>query len=61
MDYTRVGLCIDTQHAFAFGICKFQTYEDVIKLFDMSNSITNKLYMSNNDRHSPALKRPYLV
>ncbi len=42
LDYTRIGLCVDTQHAFASGICSFETSEDVVKLFDISNSIVNK-------------------
>lgn len=42
LDSTRVGLCVDTQHAFASGMCKFETHEDVVKLFDMANYIAPK-------------------
>src|SRR5690606_22896129 len=42
LDYTRVGLCVDTQHAFASGMCSFQTHEDVVKLFDAANGIAPK-------------------
>ena len=71
LDYTRVGLCIDTQHAFASGMCEFQTHEDVVKLFDMGNSIATKgismihlndsakPFRSQVDRHAP-LKEGYI-
>lgn len=42
LDTTRVGLCVDTQHAFASGMCKFETHEDVVKLFDAANYIAPK-------------------
>jgi deoxyribonuclease-4 len=42
LDYTRIGLCIDTQHAFASGMCSFQTHEDVVNLFDAANYIAPK-------------------
>jgi endonuclease IV len=42
IDYTRVGLCVDTQHTFASGMCSFENHEDVVKLFDVANSIANK-------------------
>ena len=65
LDYTRVGLCVDTQHAFASGMCSFQTHEDVVKLFDAANSITRKgismIHLNDSakewesrvDRHAP--------
>jgi deoxyribonuclease IV len=65
LDYTRVGLCIDTQHAFASGMCSFQTHEDVVKLFDAGQAIARrgismihlndslKEYQSQVDRHAP--------
>ena len=34
IDYNKVGLCIDTQHSFASGLCEFKDHEDVVKLFD---------------------------
>lgn len=37
-----VGLCIDTQHAFAAGLSRLQTYEDVTNLFDSIEEITGK-------------------
>lgn len=71
LDMTRVGLCIDTQHAFASGMCEFQTHEDVVKLFDMASSIapkgismihlndSTKPFKSQVDRHAP-LKQGYI-
>jgi len=68
LDYTRVGVCIDTQHAFASGMCAFQTHEDVVKLFEEASHITKdgismihindslKLFNSNVDRHAPLSK-----
>lgn len=65
LDSTRVGLCIDTQHAFASGMCSFQTHEDVVKLWDMVSSIapkgismvhlndSTKAFGSRVDRHAP--------
>lgn len=65
LDYTRVGLCIDTQHAFASGMCTFDDHESVVKLFDAAHSIANKgvsmihlndslvPYQSLKDRHAP--------
>ena len=29
-----VGICIDTQHSFAAGLCRFQCHEDIVRLFD---------------------------
>jgi deoxyribonuclease-4 len=40
IDFTdHLGLCIDTQHTFASGMCDFSTYESVIKLFEEIDSI----------------------
>lgn len=30
----RVGLCLDTQHLFASGMCDFQNHESVVKVFE---------------------------
>ena len=71
LDRTRVGLCVDTQHAFASGMCSFQTHEDVVKLFDAANSIATsgismihlndsaKEHGSQVDRHA-ALRRGHI-
>lgn len=71
LDYTRVGLCVDTQHAFASGMCSFQTHEDVVRLFDAANSIapkgismihlndSTKPFGSQVDRHAP-LRNGYI-
>jgi deoxyribonuclease-4 len=71
LDYTRVGLCIDTQHAYASGMCEFQTHEQVVKLFDSAGSIVHrgvsmvhlndseKPFGSQVDRHAP-LTRGYI-
>jgi deoxyribonuclease-4 len=65
LDRTRIGLCVDTQHAFASGMCKFETHEDVVKLFDMANYIAPKgismIHLNDSarpfgsrvDRHAP--------
>jgi deoxyribonuclease-4 len=42
VDYSRVGLCIDTQHAFASGLCDFQSHESVVKLYDESYAVIRK-------------------
>jgi deoxyribonuclease-4 len=71
LDSTRVGLCVDTQHAFASGMCKFETHEDVVKLFDAASYITSggismihlndsmKAFGSQVDRHAP-LRQGYI-
>lgn len=68
LDYTRVGLCVDTQHAYASGMCEFQTHEQVVKLFDSAGAITNKgismIHLNDSerpfgsmvDRHAPLTK-----
>lgn len=68
LDYTRVGLCVDTQHAFASGMCEFQTHEQVVKLFDSAQNImskgisllhlndSNRPFNSHVDRHAPLTK-----
>lgn len=42
VDKSRCGLCIDTQHFYASGMCEFQTHEDVVKLFDLSEECAPK-------------------
>lgn len=71
LDYTRVGLCIDTQHAFASGMCRFETHEDVVKLFEESYAVlrkgvslihlndSKKPFGSQVDRHE-VLKQGYI-
>jgi endonuclease IV len=68
LDYTRVGLCVDTQHAYASGMCEFQTHEQVVKLFDSAQHIMSKgismlhindsakPFNSHVDRHAPLTK-----
>lgn len=34
LDKSTIGICLDTQHAYASGLCRFQKHEDVITLFD---------------------------
>lgn len=65
LDYTRVGLVIDTQHAFASGMCSFQGHEDIVRLFDNANHIAPKgvsmIHLNDSlkpfgslvDRHAP--------
>jgi deoxyribonuclease-4 len=42
LDKTRVGLCIDTQHAFASGMNSFNTHEDIVKLWDEADAIATR-------------------
>lgn len=65
LDKTRVGICVDSQHAFASGMCDFQTHESVVKFFDEVEGIcrkgvglvhlndSNKPFGSHVDRHAP--------
>lgn len=39
LDRSVVGICLDTQHAFGAGLCNFDGYESVCKLFDESDFI----------------------
>lgn len=62
---TNVGVCIDTQHSFAAGICDFSTAESVVKLFETVESFTpsgvNLIHLNDSkvefgkrvDRHAP--------
>lgn len=54
LDKTCVGLCIDTQHAFASGMCSFQTHESVVDLFDQAGAIMRKgismIHLNDSDR-----------
>lgn len=69
IDKSKVGLCIDTQHSYASGLCEFQTHEEVCKLFDDITSIgkiqlfhlndSMKEYNSRVDRHQ-ALTKGYI-
>ena len=42
VDKNTIGLCIDTQHIFGAGTNHLQDHENVIKLFDMAESIYGK-------------------
>ena len=42
LDKTMVGICVDTQHAFASGMNKFETHENVVELFTTAQSIVPK-------------------
>lgn len=65
LDKSKVGLCIDTQHAFSAGLCKFSEYEEVVKLWEGVESFTPRgismLHLNDslvsfgngNDRHAP--------
>lgn len=39
IDTNTIGLCIDTQHIFGAGTNSVQTHEDVVKIFDMCESV----------------------
>jgi len=61
IDTNKVGLCIDTQHSYASGLCDFKDHEEVVKLFDLSDDIgklglihlndSKKEFRSKVDRH----------
>ena len=65
LDKTRVGMCIDTQHAFAAGLSSFETHESVVRVFQECSDATGrqislihlndslKQYGSRVDRHAP--------
>ncbi len=36
IDTDKVGLCIDTQHSFASGLCNFDNHEEIVKMFDLA-------------------------
>ncbi len=43
IDSPGVGLCLDTQHLFAGGMCDFANHESVVKLFDQVEAISPKI------------------
>lgn len=62
----RVGLCLDTQHLFASGMCDFTSHESVVKLFERMEDIVgpsgiNLIHLNDSlvpfggrkDRHAP--------
>ncbi len=63
LDKSMIGLCIDTQHAYAAGMSSFATHEDVVQLFQEASSIvpngvsmihlndSTKTFGSRVDRH----------
>ena len=62
-DKSRIGLCIDTQHSFASGLCSFKNEASVDKLFDKLQDIaivpmihlndSETEFRSLKDRHAP--------
>lgn len=42
LDNSGIGLCIDTQHAFASGMSKLETHQDIENLFDNAEDIIGK-------------------
>lgn len=71
LESKRVGLCIDTQHVFAGGLCDFSTTESVVRLFDAAEECigvppslihlndSETQFLSKVDRHSP-LRKGYI-
>lgn len=53
LDDNKVGLCIDTQHSFASGLCEFRDHEDVVKLFDEVDNIAKLGTIHLNDSLTP--------
>jgi len=65
-----VGLCLDTQHSFAAGMCDWQSSEGVVKTFDAAEEVGRGIslihlndslrpYGSRVDRHAP-LRQGYI-
>jgi endonuclease IV len=64
MDKSKVGLCVDTQHIFASGMCDLQSHESVVRMFDNADEVCErgislihlndsaKFFGSNVDRHA---------
>ncbi len=51
VDYkSTIGLCVDTQHAYASKMCLFEQHEDVSKLIESAHSVidTQPLYHLND-------------
>ena len=42
VDTNTIGLCLDTQHLFASGMCRFDTAESVVRLFDAAEEVCPK-------------------
>lgn len=71
IDYSRVGFCLDTQHAFGAGMSDFSNHESIVKLFDEANAIytggISLIHLNDSavefgrrvDRHAP-LKEGYI-
>lgn len=53
LDTNKVGLCLDTQHAFASGLCGFNNHEEVVKMFDLAESIGKLGLIHLNDSKVP--------
>jgi|SRR6516165_1246939 deoxyribonuclease-4 len=59
----NIGVCLDTQHAFAGGLASFKDHESVVRLFEKIESFTKiglihlndskTDYKSHVDRHAP--------
>ena len=65
LDYNVVGVCLDTQHAFAAGLCNFSSIQDVDNVMDIFRNNTGRYpgvihlndsrvpFGSKVDRHAP--------
>lgn len=62
LDQTTVGLCLDTAHLFASGMCSFNSHESVVRLFDKAENYPLRVFHMNDsqvdfrehkDRHAP--------
>jgi deoxyribonuclease-4 len=42
LDVRGIGLCLDTQHLFAAGMCRFDSVESVVRLFDAAEDVCPK-------------------
>jgi endonuclease IV len=71
LDKSSVGICVDTQHAYAAGMSPLSDHESVVSLFDTASDICSsgislihlndsaRAYSSRVDRHAP-LTRGYI-
>lgn len=65
LDKSKVGLCIDTQHAFSAGISNFENHESIVQVWENTEYINSHgismLHLNDscvpfgngNDRHAP--------
>ena len=68
IDTNKVGLCLDTQHLFASGMCDFVGHESIVRMFDAAEAVcpgglqlihlndSDRTFGSRVDRHASLLQ-----